>query len=184
MKKQKKNETLGVEQIKSLIRGMMVTSPTPWTIQEKTGDIIDNNGRFVARVGWGIEKFKHPVDQNNRELILKAVQFYMEQKELEARKAKAEEKSENLPKVIHDGLVQVENPPKSDIKFVLPEDDHKFVVVPPESRIPITEPIKKDEPTALAFTPNMTEDGIIEDVPPIQGTDEARVDFMKKQLGH
>lgn len=108
MKNQKKKEMMDVEQIKSLIRGMMVTSPTPWTIQEKTGDIIDNNGRFVARVGWGIEKFKHPIDQNNRELILKAVKFYMEQKELELRKEKAEEKAKDLPEVMHDGLVQVD----------------------------------------------------------------------------
>ncbi len=177
--KNKQNKEIDIGQLKSLLRGMMITSPTPWTIQAKTGDIIDNNGRFVARVGWGIEKFKHPVDQNNRELIIKAVQFYMEQKELEARKAKAEEKAQNLPEVIHDGLVQV----AGDTKTVLPEGDQKFVIVPPESRVPITEPIK-DEPTALAFTPNMTEDGIVEDVPPIQGTDEARVDFIKKQLGH
>lgn len=110
MKKQKKKEMMDVEQIKSLIRGMMVTSPTPWTVQEKTGDIIDNNGRFVARVGWGIEKFKHPVDQNNRELILKAVRFYMEQKELEARKAKVEEKerAKELPETTHDDMVHVD----------------------------------------------------------------------------
>lgn len=156
MKKQKKNETIGVEQIKSLIRGMMVTSPTPWTIQEKTGDIIDNNGRFVARVGWGIEKFKHPVDQNNRELILKAVQFYMEQKELEARKAKAEEKAKELPETIHDGLVHVD-----------------------ESTIGTMS--TKDEPTALAFT-KMTEDGIEDVEPAIHATDEMREQFLKNQL--
>ena len=156
MKNQKKKEIMDVEQIKSLIRGMMVTSPTPWTIQEKTGDIIDNNGRFVARVGWGIEKFKHPIDQNNRGLMLEAAEFYMEQKELELRKEKAEEKAKDLPETIHDGLLQVD-----------------------ESTIGTTS--TKDEPTALAFT-KMTEDGIEDVEPAIHATDEMREEFLKNQL--
>lgn len=154
--KNKQNKEIDIGQLKSLLRGMMITSPTPWTIQAKTGDIIDNNGRFVARVGWGIEKFKHPVDQNNRELILKAVQFYMEQKELEARKAKAEEKAKELPETIHDGLLQVD-----------------------ESTIGTTS--TKDEPTALAFT-KMSEDGIEDVEPAIHATDEMREQFLKNQL--
>ena len=154
--KNKQNKEIDIGQLKSLLRGMMITSPTPWTVQAKTGDIIDNNGRFVARVGWGIEKFKHPVDQNNRELILKAVQFYMEQKELEARKAKAEDKVEELPETIHDGLLQVD-----------------------ESTIGASS--TKDEPTALAFT-KMTEDGIEDVEPAIHATDEMREQFLKNQL--
>lgn len=154
--KNKQNKEIDIGQLKSMLRGMMITSPTPWTIQAKTGDIIDNNGRFVARVGWGIEKFKHPVDQNNRELILKAVQFYMEQKELEARKAKAEAKAKELPETIHDGLLQVD-----------------------ESTIGTTS--TKDEPTALAFT-KMTEDGIEDVEPAIHATDEMREQFLKNQL--
>lgn len=154
--KNNQNKEIDIGQLKSLLRGMMITSPTPWTVQAKTGDIIDNNGRFVARVGWGIEKFKHPVDQNNRELILKAVQFYMEQKELEVRKAKAEEKAKELPETIHDGLLQVD-----------------------ESTIGTSS--TKDEPTALAFT-KMTEDGIEDVEPAIHATDEMREQFLKNQL--
>ena len=86
-KNQKKDGQIEIAQLKQMIRGMMVTSPPPWTIQDKTGDIIDGNGRFVARVGWGIEKFKSPVDQNNREMILAAVEFYMNHKAEEAKKA-------------------------------------------------------------------------------------------------
>ena len=91
----KQSGEIGVDQLKSLLRDMMITSPLPWKIQEKTGDLIDANGRFVARVGWGIEKFKHPVDQNNRDLILKAVQFYMEQKRIETSAPKIAEESIN-----------------------------------------------------------------------------------------
>jgi len=154
--KNKQNKEIDIEQLKSMLRGMMITSPTPWTIQEKTGDIIDNNGRFVARVGWGIEKFKHPVDQNNRELILKAVQFYMEQKELEARKAQIEENVKELPETIHDGLVHVD---ESTIR-------------------PVS---SADEPTALAYT-KMSEDGIEDAEPAIHATDEMRGQFLKNQL--
>lgn len=48
----------------------------------------------------------------------------------------------------------------------------------------IPEKIQPDEsePTALAFTKGMTDDGIEEDFPAIGTTDEARVDFMKKVL--
>ena len=154
--KNKQNKEIDIGQLKSMLRGMMITSPTPWTIQAKTGDIIDNNGRFVARVGWGIEKFKHPVDQNNRELILKAVQFYMEQKRLELEARKAEEKVNELPETIHDGLVQVD-----------------------KSTIGTTS--TRDEPTALAFT-KMTEDGIEDVEPAIHATDEMREQFLKNQL--
>lgn len=86
-KNQKKDNRIKIDQLKQMIRGMMVTSPPPWTIQDKTGDIVDGNGKFVARVGWGIEKFKSPVDQNNREMILAAVEFYMNHKAEEAKKA-------------------------------------------------------------------------------------------------
>lgn len=154
--KNNQNKEIDIGQLKSLLRGMMITSPTPWTIQAKTGDIIDNNGRFVARVGWGIEKFKHPVDQNNRELIIKAVQFYMEQKELEARKAKAEEKAKEPPETIHDGLVQVDKSTTGTTST-------------------------RDEPTALAFT-KMTEDGIEDVEPAIHATEEMREQFLKNQL--
>jgi len=132
---------------------MMITSPTPWKIQEKTGDIIDSNGRFVARVGWGIEKFKHPVDQNNRDLILKAVQFYMEQKEIEAKKEKIE-------------------------KQVLPETAYIST-----TGGGVTLPASPDyeEPTALANT-KMTEDGIEDVEPAIHATDEMRANFLKNQL--
>lgn len=85
--RQKKDNRIEIDQLKQMIRGMMVTSPPPWTIQDKTGDIVDGNGKFVARVGWGIEKFKSPVDQNNREMILAAVEFYMNHKAEEAKKA-------------------------------------------------------------------------------------------------
>ncbi len=154
--KNNQNKEIDIGQLKSMLRGMMITSPTPWTIQAKTGDIIDNNGRFVARVGWGIEKFKHPVDQNNRDLILKAVQFYMEQKRLELEVRKAEEKVKELPETIHDGLVQVDKSTTGTTST-------------------------RDEPTALAFT-KMTEDGIDDVEPAIHATDEMREQFLKNQL--
>lgn len=160
MKNKNKNQKteLDVEDIKSLLRGMMITSPTPWKIQEKTGDIIDSNGRFVARVGWGIEKFKHPVDQNNRDLILKAVQFYMEQKEIEEKKEKIEQQvlPENAPPAQEDLTA-------SDGGITLPGSPDY------------------EEPTALAYT-KMTEDGIEDVEPAIHATDEMRANFLKNQL--
>lgn len=160
-KKNQKSE-LNVEQIKSMLRGMMITSPTPWKIQEKTGDIIDHNGEFVARVGWGIEKFKHPIAQNNRDLILKAVQFYMEQKEIEAKKEKIEKKV----------LPENASPAQEDLTTSVSTIGGG-----------VTLPASPDyeEPTALAYT-KMTEDGIEDVEPAIHATDEMRANFLKNQL--
>lgn len=140
----------------------MVTSPTPWTIQAKTGDIIDNNGRFVARVGWGIEKFKHPLDQNNRDLILKAVQFYMEQKEIEANRAKIEKQA--LP-----GNASTE------------QEELTASISTMDGGVTLPGSPDYEEPTALAYT-KMTEDGIEDVEPAIHATDEMRAEFLKNQL--
>ena len=162
MKNKNQKKEMGVEEIKSLLRGMMVTSPTPWTIQEKTGDIIDNNGRFVARVGWGIEKFKHPVDQNNREFILKAVEFYVKHRNDENKDGKIEKRilPENVSPTQEDLTTSVSNIGGG-------------VTLPASSDY--------EEPTALAYT-KMTEDGIEDVEPAIHATDEMRVNFLKNQL--
>lgn len=162
MKNKNQKKEVGVEEIKNLLRGMMVTSPTPWKIQEKTGDIIDNNGRFVARVGWGIEKFKHPLDQNNRDLILKAVQFYMEQKEIEANRAKIEKQA--LP------------------GNAAPEQEELTASISTmDGGVTLPGSPDYEEPTALAYT-KMTEDGIEDVEPAIHATDEMRAEFLKNQL--
>lgn len=99
-KKARQAMMLATEQLNTIIKEMMITSPIPWKVQEKTGDIVDAKGRFVARVGHGIDKFKLPIDYNNRDLIIKAVQFYMEQKELEAKKAAATDNAVIEPEVL------------------------------------------------------------------------------------
>lgn len=96
MKQSKRDKELMNLRIQALMRGMAENSPLPWSVQESTGDIVDKDGYFVARVGRGAAKEKRPVDIGNRDLIITAVQFYFEQKNIEKRNV---ELGESLKKI-------------------------------------------------------------------------------------